>query len=50
MTLILIKISFSVLLVALGKVLTMGPKLPEGYEDDRGFHFGRIAVSTRRFD
>ena len=50
MTLILIKICFSVLLVALGKVLTMGPELPEGYEDNRGFHFGAVAVSTRRFE
>jgi hypothetical protein len=50
MTLILIKISFSFLLVALGKVLTMGPELPEGYEDNCGFHFGALAVSTRRFE
>jgi hypothetical protein len=40
MVILLLKISFSILLVALGRVLTMGPNLPEGYEDEGGFHYG----------
>ena len=48
MTLFLLKTCLSILLVVLGKVLTMGPGLPEGYEDERGFHFGDACV--RRFE
>ncbi|MEO6993164.1 MAG: hypothetical protein ABI273_06025 [Lacunisphaera sp.] len=48
MILFLLKIAVSLSLVAAGKVLTMGPGLPEGYEDERGFHFGRAGV--RRFE
>ena len=40
MTFILLKTCCSVLLIALGDVLTMDPKLPEGYEDNLGFHYG----------
>lgn len=47
MTLFLLKTVISLLLVAAGKVLTMGPGLPEGYEDEAGFHFG--AARIRRF-
>ena len=47
MTLFLLKICVSAVLVALGKVLTMGPGLPEGYEDERGFHYGTISVRSR---
>ena len=45
MTLLLLKSVVSLLLIAAGKVLTMGPGLPEGYEDERGFHFGAGRVS-----
>lgn len=48
MMLLLLKTCLSILLVALGKVLTMGPGLPEGYEDEGGFHFG--AARVRRFE
>jgi len=47
MILFLLKTVVSLLLVAAGKVLTMGPGLPEGYEDESGFHFG--AARVRRF-
>ena len=40
MAILLLKTCFSILLVALGRVLTMGPNLPEGYEDEGGFHYG----------
>ena len=40
MMLFLFKICLSALLVVLGRLLTMGPKLPEGYEDALGFHYG----------
>ena len=43
MTLFLLKICLSTVLVALGKVLTLGPGLPEGYEDERGFHYGTVS-------
>ncbi|HEY4246412.1 MAG TPA: hypothetical protein VGM64_06115 [Lacunisphaera sp.] len=49
MTLILLKTVISLLLIAAGKVLTMGPGLPEGYEDERGFHFGAARVSRNEF-
>ncbi len=44
MTLLLLKTAISLWLVAVGKVLTMGLSLPEGYEDERGFHFGAARV------
>ena len=47
MTLILLKICVSFVLLALGKLLTLGVNLPEGYEDERGFHAVRIPVRTR---
>lgn len=47
MTLILLKICVSFVLLALGKLLTLGGSLPEGYEDERGFHYIRIPVRTR---
>jgi hypothetical protein len=48
MTLLLLKTCLSIVLVALGKVLTIGPSLPEGYEDEGGFHFG--AAHVRHFE
>jgi hypothetical protein len=47
MTVILLKACYSILLVALGRILTMDPKLPEGYEDSLGFHYG--SLPKRRF-
>ena len=47
MTLILLKICVSLVLLAFGKLLTLGLNLPEGYEDERGFHQVRIPVRNR---
>ena len=47
MTLILLKVSFSLVLLGLGKLLTLGVCLPEGYEDESGFHYVRIPVRVR---
>lgn len=46
MTLILLKTCVSLVLLALGKLLTLGVNSPEGYEDEGGFHAVRIPVRT----
>ena len=48
MKLFFLKLCLSVLLLALGRLLTLGAKLPEGYEDELGFHYG--SLSKRRFE
>ncbi len=47
MTLILLKICVSLVLLAVGKLLTLDACLPEGYEDESGFHYARIPVRVR---
>ena len=47
MTLILLKICISLVVLSFGKLLTLGLNLPEGYEDERGFHHVRVPVRNR---